>query len=166
MKSELHSSWRATDRILVFIVILCTVAIGGSIVWAKTAHQKHDYAAGDLFEPLPGLDASASGRTLVMWIDSRCNICTDSMPLYKSILSLPRRVSVVAAGRQPTDVLIDYLNSFGVRPDKVISIGDSPTRLGAVPALILLNGQRRVEHAWMGRIQDTTARTALIRNLQ
>lgn len=94
--------------------------------------------------------------TAVLFLDSRCGFCTDSMPFYRQ-LSARRTtqslgLSVVGPARREHEIRA-YLAQHNLDSDRVGTIEDrGAIRIRGTPALLLLTHDRRVLGSWSGRL--------------
>lgn len=112
------------------------------------------YAPGDQFDDIPTLGAPSTGSTLFIWIDTRCEPCVTSMPFYQRLTRQPRRTSVIVLGRETVGRLEGILAKFGVRPNRVVSVGNRTLRFRGTPTIVLVGQDARVRAVWYGRRQN------------
>ena len=108
----------------------------------------------------------AHQRTLLMFVNSACGPCTDSLPLYTKLLASSRRAKVVAIGRESEPGLSLFFAGADARPDAVLSIGDRPTRFKVTPTLVLVRSDRSIAAVWTGKLQSLKDEVDLLRTLR
>ncbi|CAN5877488.1 hypothetical protein BH18ACI5_BH18ACI5_03780 [soil metagenome] len=157
-----------TDTTLYVSAALAAVLLAmGSVGWSvRSRHRPQTYATGDRFDEVPNLDLTASPSTLLIWVDSRCGACTASMPFYQRLAAHRYRMPIVVIGRQPAQVLEDYLATFGVRPAQVISVGDLPLKFRGTPTVVLVGKDSIVRSVWYGRRQTAMDEEDIIKRLE
>ncbi len=115
------------------------------------------YSRGDSLATVPEITALESRPTLLLFLYSGCNVCTESLGFYRQAIDRARsrgaRVKVVAASRESYEAFTNYLATNRVRPDRAIYIDDdSPFKLTRTPTILLLDENRRVKEVWLGRL--------------
>ena len=111
-----------------------------------------EYRVGEIFDGLPEWNASAARATTVLWINTHCGACTDSIPFYRSLSSAPRASRLVIVGREPQDELVSWATTAGISYDAVISVGRRKLKLPFTPALLVIDQHRRIVAARTGRV--------------
>lgn len=105
---------------------------------------------------LPGVDYR-SGQTLVMFLHSKCQYCTQSMPFYRTLKD--RRSSAlrfVIATRDTEGVMREYLAAHDLDVDVVAPIGEGgDPRLYLTPTLFLVSQNGVVENVWVGALEPS-----------
>jgi hypothetical protein len=146
------------DRIASVLVILAAL----SVLWrtfasvprtgAAADHPRlPGYAVGSVLGQVPGVDFTASPKTLLIWVRSSCRYCEESMDFYRRLVAASR-VPVVAMGREKVDVLRDYGASHGFRPTSVVSVETGLDQLTATPVLVLVGKDSKVLGCWLGKL--------------
>ena len=123
------------------------------------------YKPGDRFENIPGLTLSNSGPTLVMWVQSRCHFCTESMPFYKTLMAEHARARIVVIGVEPVDVLQKYLSDHMLIPDQIVSVPQRSVKLAGTPTLVLVGADGVVRSVWPGKLPDAAAEVEVRRRV-
>jgi hypothetical protein len=61
-----------------------------------------EYVAGDIVPPIPGISYGNADASLLLFVNSSCHFCTESMPFYRGLLSTRNKahVSVIALSRE------------------------------------------------------------------
>ena len=74
-----------------------------------------EYKVGERIRSLEGIDFAKSTRTLVAFVETNCQFCVDSTPLYRAVADVrdrvPNRLQFIAAGVEP----IERLRAFVAR---------------------------------------------------
>lgn len=121
-------------------------------------------------ETLPAnlpIDIKTGDRALLLVLNTQCRFCTASMPAYKALTeNRPVDVSVVVLGREPEDVLHNYIAGYGIRADRVASIPQGYFKSPLTPLVILIDHTRTVIDSWVGEMdssQEGAVRRAMLR---
>lgn len=127
------------------------------------------YEPGDRIPIIQGQDYGSYDRTLILYLNSGCRFCTESMTFYRAIadeLKTRRHaVQVVAIAIESEVAIQTYLTQYGVRVDKAASVtGSEWSKLRATPTILIVDHQGIVEKAWVGKLpnrDEADVRTAL-----
>lgn len=114
------------------------------------------YSPGSAIGSIDGIDFSTGRGTLLLFASSRCRYCTDSMPFYRKLATIPTSENqwrFVVVGREPAEILQGYVQSHALTSVKIISIAPGVVRVRATPTLILVDTRGRVVREWRGQLQ-------------
>jgi thiol-disulfide isomerase/thioredoxin len=107
------------------------------------------YRVGEKFDAVP-LSNRGDRATLVLFVNTSCHYCTNSMPFYRRLAAEGRahatHLAVVGA-----ESLSAYMLSHDVATDGTFG-GIRSGRVAITPTLILLDGTRVVRRVWAGRL--------------
>ena len=120
---------------------------------APASAARIGYAVGDALPEIPGVLFQRSALTILAVIKSDCRYCTNSMPLYRSLIDPLNRngdVSFVALCLEPEDSCRRYLEQHRVQTDAVVSVDSALLRIAGTPTLIGADRTGRVRDAWTG----------------
>lgn len=110
------------------------------------------YEVRDRMDSVLGYDFAAAEKTLIVWVNSGCKYCTESMGFYRRLTAAPRRAKLLVMGREAVEVITAYLEGHGVRPDAVVSVPSGRVRLYGTPTLVLVSGDGIVQSVWLGKL--------------
>lgn len=125
------------------------------------------YRVGEQLTEIAALRALGKERLLLMWIQSTCRYCTESMDLYRRLALDPRLgARLVAMGPEPEDVIRAYLKAHEVDVDDVFT-GPKGVRLYSTPTLLVLEPGLKVSSIWTGvlDVEQQQQLTAPLRGL-
>lgn len=143
----------------VAVVVSLVVCITAWVWYLQRPASRPDadlYEVGEPF-PLAHVSPSATAPVLVIFINSHCVFCTNSMPFYRRLLSERDRrhanVRVVAVSLEPAASMAQYLAAHGLSVDRQVAAPDaSSLRLRGTPTLLLLDQHRVVRRTWRGQL--------------
>lgn len=140
------------------------VAIAASVILWKTVYPDKTvepppqtparWQVGDLVDIAKGIDFSTSPSTLLMFIQSSCKYCTESMELYRTLAKQPRTTRLIAVGSEPADSLVEYLRRHDVVVDEVKSVSTTDWRVTGTPTLLLVGRDQKVRGVWIGKVDE------------
>ena len=152
----------AAIAMIVSSIVMAAVAVSMHASKTKGAPGSY-YAVGDRLEAIPELDLRAAEKTLVVFVSASCKYCTASMPFYGRLISQSGRYPIVFVSYDSEEVLRDYVDRHGLKPDHVVSLRANITRLRATPTLLLVSSTSKVEQLWFGRLQSESDEAGVLR---
>ena len=111
-----------------------------------------EHKVGGLFPTLTGVDFAAAPSTMVVWVRSSCQYCTQSMNFYRSLLSRTPRVRVIFVASEPDSTLKEYLARHEVVPDQAISVPAGTVKLFRTPMIVQVGSNGRIQTIWVGKL--------------
>jgi hypothetical protein len=147
------SHWRLLDKMLVVAAVVSVLAAASAVVSLKaSARRPTEYVPGDLFPSSPAAAYGASPKTLVIFTDSACKACIDSMPFYRDVIASKGRTRVVVVGTESELTLRAFVAAFALHPDGVASVAPGTFRFRGTPRLVLVDPTGHVTNSWSGRL--------------
>jgi hypothetical protein len=146
-------------RVTAWLAVLLAVV---SLLMAL-AERSPGYAVGDRLD-IPGVDNGSDG-TLVLWLDSACQPCVDSMTFYRRLRGSVGSVQVFALARETDRSLRIFLATHGLAVDSVLSLGDTPTKFVGTPTVVLVDSTGTIRRLWLGRLPSTEAEDEVLTTL-
>jgi hypothetical protein len=147
------------EKVANFAIIVACAAlaaqVGSSIFRAQSPPSPlKPYARGASVRPEASLQLQSSSRTLILYTNSFCHFCTDSMAFYRRVAMLAKEsgVRLLAVTSERPLANEAYLSSHGVNVQKVISAKDTSLSLHATPTLILVRSDGHVIDSWLGKL--------------
>lgn len=109
---------------------------------------------------LAGINYADATRTVVLFVHSQCQYCTDSMPFYARLASIKGPGGrLIAASREDQERARTYLDRHQVRVDAVVSIGKlDDARFAVTPTVVAVSSAGIVEGVWTGLLDATRQR--------
>ena len=142
-----------TCAVMCLYLVSRWTAGGGSASRAATP-----YAVGDEVESIADVSFQASPATAVVFVQSQCRFCTESMPFYRELAEIPdrlaRHVRIVAVSPEPMEQLRQYLKSHELTIDLAIGGHRVSTRITGTPTLIVVDRKGVIRGAWSGRLSE------------
>lgn len=155
MATSMNQSQRLIDRVFGWVALLALLIALASVSWRATAQRQSDeYKVGQRMDGIGDVRFSTSSKTLVLWVDSRCHFCTESMAFYRHLSQQANNDRLVVVGREPAEVLQNYLARFHVSAARVVSVGDSTLRFRGTPTLLLVGQDSVIRGVWTGKLQS------------
>jgi hypothetical protein len=115
---------------------------------------------------IPGSQQSAL-PTLVLVLSKNCHFCTESAPFYQKLTafknSFPQGLRFIAVLPESKDEAENYLKEYGIRADAVLSMSISQIGAQGTPALVLLDGQNKLEEIWVGKLSNSQEEQVMAR---
>ena len=136
---------------LMCVTTAAVVAFAGPLVPSPraTPSPATRYSLGDEFV-VPGFRGGPNG-TMVIWLQTACRYCTDSLGFYRHLSTRPRDIGVVVMGFEPTSVLVEYAARHALEPDQVISVPIETVKLRGTPTVLFVLSDR-VRALWIGKL--------------
>jgi hypothetical protein len=124
---------------------------------ARTTPALDRYAQGDTLVGVPELAALPAVPTALLFLNSNCRFCTQSMPFYGRLLAQTRAqnptLRVVVASREPMTPLKPYIERYALQLDDVVALpGTTTFKQNTTPAVMLLDADRRITRIWFGLV--------------
>ena len=169
--SEGHSKLEKYANVSIIVAAVLFVSMWG-LHFLRTPQSQPsgpglpEYLAGELLPTMEGVELRANRQSVLLFMNSQCRFCTESMPFYRSLAeSQSRDYDVLAISREPLDSLRGYLTLHALRPDQTISVAENTElRLTKTPTLIVTDHTRVVRGVWLGQLtpeQEQQVRAAL-----
>lgn len=116
------------------------------------------YEVGDTLVNVVELEPYAGSPILVIFMNSECRFCAESVPFYQRIVEsrdTSGDVSVIIASREQPDSLRSYLVAQGLGEADSLTIPEgSAFKQYSVPMLLLLNSERTIVRIWRGQLSS------------
>lgn len=145
----------ANLAIIIVAVLIGLVLVKNYLLSNSSAPGAGDYRvpAGTRV-PLPSVDWSGNGRTLLLVLQKGCHFCTESAPFYKELAgrAAQGKVRLVAVLPQETADAKQYLNSLQIPIDDVRQSSLDALGVRGTPTLILVDARGTVEDSWVGKL--------------
>lgn len=147
----------ANIGVLLTCAYVATLAYG-AYDGSPRQHNAGAFVVGEQTPHMLGVDFSVSRRTVVLAVRSTCQYCTASMPFYKRLAAIrgkaPSAFQFVILGDEQPDALKNYLDSHGLRPDKLVSYPANSSPIQSTPSLAIVDSQGVVRASWTGVLSD------------
>lgn len=96
--------------------------------------------------------------TLVLALSKHSRFCQESMGFYQKLTafknSSPQGLRLAAILPESKKEAESYLKEHGIGVDAVLSLPLSQMGVNEIPALLLLDGQHKLEESWIGKLSD------------
>jgi hypothetical protein len=148
----------AANLAIIVVAILLGVVLVRSYVFRSRVRTQSPAIAGvetGTKLSLSGVEWTASKRTLVMALSTKCHFCTESAPFYQRLAQERARnlnLRLVAVFPQTSQESLEYLKGLAVNVDDVKQSELASLGVSGTPTLILLNSQGVVENSWRGKL--------------
>ena len=139
------------------ILVALGVVLSGWLGFTLFSDGPPRYRVGDSLLDVQEVAALNPSPTLILYVNSTCQFCTQSVPFYSRIADEFVRegsgIRIVAMARQPLGELQAYLTDHGLDGATAVEIGaDTNFVPTATPTLVLMDSKRRVEGEWLGML--------------
>jgi hypothetical protein len=124
---------------------------------AASPNRVRRYEVGEVVPVINGISYGDAERSLLMFVNSGCRFCTESMPFYQTVIERRNasrtHVPVLALSREPESDARRYVASHDVAFDRVLSIGPrADLKLDVTPTLLLVDKAGRLLRIWVGAL--------------
>lgn len=149
------------NRLLNVGIIIACVLLALALV------QRYHFASRRMNRTvsLSGVDFSQSRKTLLLFFQRDCDICTGSLPFYRSLLEefpVSTSVQFVFITPEAPDIAKRFLNEQGISSVTILEGRQGMLGVTSAPTLILADSDAAVRGYWVGQL--TPGRAAEIRN--
>jgi hypothetical protein len=149
------------NRILNLGIIIACVLLALALI------QRYHFASrrSNRTVSLSGVDFSQSRKTLLLFFQRDCDICTASLPFYRSLLKefpVSTSVQFVFITPEAPDIAERFLKEEGISSVTVLEGRHGMLGVTSSPTLILADSDAAVRGYWVGQL--TPGREAEIRN--
>lgn len=138
-----------TSGILLCVVLVARVRNGDSHSLRVPSDLTGRSLAG-----VNGLGVEQSARSVLLYLNSGCRYCTESIPFYVRLSQLPSvkiaRFRVVVLTDEPTDVIASYLGHYGIKASAIVKARDAGVRLPGTPSVLVVDRNGHVLGSWFG----------------
>ena len=148
-----------TANVCVIAASIAVVASIGSRLWSGNATAyppaPAPYKIGDSLPAVDGIHYDDASMTVLLYINSNCTFCVESMPFYAEIANVPkpRSFQVVLLGRESHAALARFAASYGLKADRLLSVSRDALRVPGTPTLIVADPTGRVLGYWPGLLK-------------
>jgi hypothetical protein len=151
------------------IATVAMILASGVLIWVALSQRRPSipptgYAQGDVFGSVEGLDFREVPSTAILFLQSTCKFCTDSMPFYRRLSEIPRRGRLVVMGTESRERLEAYLAAHQFKPDRVIVVTPQATKVRGTPTILVVDTNGVVVEAWGGQL-DSARELAVFRKI-
>jgi hypothetical protein len=138
------------------VLAAISVLFALAAVSLRISHERDvGYQVGDRLE-IEGLRLSRTAPSVVLWLDTACQACIDSVAFYRQLTSQPGHPKVVIAGREPRTILVAFAEHHRLRADEVLSVGNGRLRFRGTPTVLLVDPTGRIRKLWFGKLNIVT----------
>ena len=144
----------AGEAVLAAGVIVLVIVAGARFV--SPTEPATVSARGMRLGPAVGIVFPASAQTAILFLQSDCRFCRESMSFYRRLTTrdAPAVRIVVAAPAVDTGVR-RLLASHAVEPDAVVYVEQGELPVKGTPTVLVADSNGVVTHSWLGRLDAT-----------
>ena len=149
MESELFSKY--VHRALDIAILLACALLVTSLVQRYRVSKR----LSGLTISLSGVDFSRSNKTLLLFLQQDCDICTASLPFYRTLIDTfqdPRDVELVLITPNQPDEASEFFKNEGLRFETVLQGKRGLLGVQLTPTLILADSTGTVHGSWIGQL--------------
>lgn len=157
--------WSRFDTILRRGVIVAVAGAVGAVLWAhrvSTSRESAGYAVGDAFTAPIGVQLDSAPGHLIVWVQSDCTACQQSVDLYRRLFDRRRKTRAVVMGAEPFEFLRRFVDRNRIDAELVLSTRGDLMRFRGSPTLLLID-RGIVRRVWYGRITDPSKELEVLR---
>jgi hypothetical protein len=155
----------AINRALRVSCVLAWLAAASAVTW--NVYSVYGAPAGyEVGDSVAAVTALKTGSTpvMVMWLDSRCGPCRDSVNFYRQLTQQSGR-DVIVMGPESEEALTRFVRESGLATTTIVATRGEWYGFKATPTLLLIDGARTVRRVWVGRILDRAVETDVLSSL-
>jgi len=156
------------DTIVDISAAVGVLLAGASLVWSiseGSTRATPGYKIGETFSSGDTVQFDGAPVTLVIWLQSQCGACQDSVDFYRR-LTAHSRARVIVMSPEPADRLQKFLDAASIRPKQAVSTNGQWNRFKVTPTLLLVGSDSAVRKVWDGRIRRASDEEAIIRLIE
>jgi hypothetical protein len=145
-------------------VLVVAMALLGAIVstrwWLRPGNAKFENGLqkGQVLAQLPSIDYGATHQTLIAVLSTKCNYCTESLPLYRRLLEKPQTAQqatrIVAVFPNPQTEVDRYKQQNQLNLESLPAVNNSTLGVTGTPTLILVDSTGRIVDFWVGKLSE------------
>jgi thioredoxin-related protein len=141
-------------NVVVIVTCLCIIVRLAVGTYPRKAAPPVAYRAGEKIADTKDLGLRTAKKTLIIFENSKCPFCRQSMPFYARAIEVAHKyeVRVVALTSEDTRVNALFLQSQGVLPNAVVALKDNSLKVHGTPTLILARQDGKVAMSWLGKL--------------
>lgn len=155
MKSDFSKKLEIITNVL---IILVAIALGYFLIerfflQPQTDQPPTEIATGTKVS-MTEIDWNANRKTLLVFLQKKCPVCTESMPFYKTLVerSKEKGTKIIAVLPSSREESLKYLKQNGVDIQEVKQFQPNTVDVSRTPTLILVNANGEVENSWIGKL--------------
>ena len=143
-------------------VLLVAVTILGLFAWNYYQGRQlqtrlmSGLQKGTTLAALPGLNYSASPRTLLIAMNTRCQYCTASVPFYNQLAAFQKAndktLRVVAVFPDTVDEVHQYVEQKQLGLETMSAMDLSKVNISGTPTMILVDSSGKILDFWVGQL--------------
>ncbi len=146
-----------------YVAIILMAAVTSIILipkWAgKYFRQSTTQASAPVLKPgdqitVPNQDWKKNGRTVLLFLSTKCHFCTESAPFYRTLMGQleNKQVHIAAVFPQSVEEGKQYLSSLGVLVTNVQNLPSELSQVRSTPTLVLVDDKGTVIDSWIGKL--------------
>jgi hypothetical protein len=162
---------------LAFVVLVMMIGVALT-PWSRSIHRlrdeiagvappAEDFRPGDSLTSIAGVKIPTATATIVIFMNSSCQYCIDSMPFYRIISKRASRVEhplgLMVVGIEGKPVLEQFLRRYDVTVSQVVVAKREDVRVRVTPTILLVK-HSAVQRVWIGE-QTESSRTLILREI-
>jgi len=155
----------ANVAIIVAVVVFLVVVFRGDFALHHPQQQSMQAASRNLVGTtvsLPGAQLPRGRDSLLLVVSTQCHFCRESLPFYRELAAKSRgRLNLIAVLPQSQNEARKFLSDAGVQVDQVITATPGALGVRGTPTVLLVDGSGKVQHAWIGRLDDSGQKNLL-----
>jgi peroxiredoxin len=129
---------------------------------AEARASEGPFAVGQQAPTLPGVSYQEAESTTMLFIQSRCRFCTESMGFYREISGLRNDgARIVAVSFEPRESFSKYLSDHGLVVDLMAQVSFADHGIAGTPTVLAVDRKGIVLGAWQG-LMSTEQQSALL----
>ena len=149
----------SVDVLVNLVIVTTCAAVLGTIVEqrfraAAASRTNQPFKIGAKADALPGVRYDSTPATLVLYLNSGCRFCGESLPFYRDLADWTKtdgvrgHLSLVAVSPEPEPQFQKYLDENRLRVSRVLN---HPGATVPTPTLVLVDKRGLIAGVWLGR---------------
>jgi hypothetical protein len=156
---RLHLRRISVDALVNVVIVITCTAVLATIVQQRyrapsASRPAQPFKIGTKADALAGVRYDSTSATLVLYLNSGCHFCAESLPFYRTLVDWAKtdgvggHLSLVAVSAEPEPQFVKYLDQNQLRIARVLS---RPSATVPTPTLVLVDKRGLIAGVWVGR---------------
>jgi hypothetical protein len=151
------------DRALIVSAGIAVALAVGAVSWNLYSHRPpRTYRPGDRVAELPEVDFRSTARTVVIFVNIRCEACRRSLPLFRAMRDRAKSTHLVIAGMDGLEFLNAYAADNGLSGCQIVSLGRRMIPVALVPTVIVVDASSVVRRVQVGEVKTDAEKGSLL----
>lgn len=158
---RLRSTLEIATNIAVLLVAIAALSTLAIIVFLKpaTPNLRPGLEKGKVFAQVPKVDYGSREQTLLIFLNTNCSYCLESIPFYRKLSDAQpqgsKSLRIVALFPNKAEEVAKYVKENQLTVENVAEVDLGVLGISGTPTMILVNSKGEVKNFWLGRLSNT-----------